>query len=83
MSDLSKWIDEKSSDIKSYDDYNRGVISWSGIYTIASFNDFGIGLTEFENFKVCTYFNVVLFKVQRRNCAPSETLTNSLVIVFN
>jgi len=50
---MSKWIDTKSSEIKSFDDFNRGVISWSGIYTITSFNDFGIGLTDFEKFKVC------------------------------
>lgn len=52
MSDISKWIDQKSNDIKSFDDYNRGVISWSGTYTIASFEEFGIGLEAFEQFKV-------------------------------
>uniref|UniRef100_A0A2H8TS50 DNA 5'-3' helicase n=1 Tax=Melanaphis sacchari TaxID=742174 RepID=A0A2H8TS50_9HEMI len=51
LSDLSKWIDQKSGDIKNYDDYNRGVLSWSGTYTIASFDDFGVGLTAFEMFK--------------------------------
>lgn len=53
MSDISKWIDQKADDIKSFDDYNRGVISWSGMYTIASFEEFGIGLKAFEQFKVC------------------------------
>lgn len=51
LSDMSKWIDEKSKEIKTYDDYNRGVISWTGTYTIASFDDFGIGWTAFEKFK--------------------------------
>ncbi|XP_060833332.1 Fanconi anemia group J protein homolog isoform X1 [Rhopalosiphum padi] len=51
LSDLSKWIDEKSNDIKTYDEYNRGVLSWSGTYTIASFDDFGVGLKAFEMFK--------------------------------
>ncbi|XP_050544911.1 Fanconi anemia group J protein-like isoform X3 [Daktulosphaira vitifoliae] len=52
LSDLSIWIDKKSAEVKSYDDYNRGVISWSGIYTVASFNEFGLGLDTFEKFKV-------------------------------
>lgn len=53
LSDMSKWIDKKSGEIKSFDDFNRGVISWTGIYTIASFNEFDIGWTAFEKFKVC------------------------------
>lgn len=52
---MSKWIDQKSNEIKIYDEYNRGVLSWSGTYTIASFDEFGVGLTAFEIFKVCTY----------------------------
>jgi len=52
---MSKWIDQKSNDIKIYDEYNRGVLSWSGTYTIASFDEFGVGLTAFEIFKVRTY----------------------------
>jgi len=51
---LSKWIDKKSDEIKSYDDFDRGVVSWSGMYTAASFEDFDIGFKEFEKFKVCT-----------------------------
>ncbi|XP_050434380.1 Fanconi anemia group J protein homolog isoform X2 [Adelges cooleyi] len=51
LSDLSVWTDKKSAGIKSYDDYNRGVISWSGVYTVASFNEYGLGLDKFESFK--------------------------------
>lgn len=50
---MSTWIDQKSNDIKSYDDYDRGVVSWSGGLTIASFTEHGIGLKAFEKFKVC------------------------------
>lgn len=50
---MSTWIDKKSNDIKLYDDYDRGVVSWSGTLTIASFTDYGIGLNAFEKFKVC------------------------------
>ncbi|XP_025422796.1 Fanconi anemia group J protein homolog isoform X2 [Sipha flava] len=51
LSDMSKWIDQKSTEIKSFDDYDRGVISWSGMSTTASFNEFGIGSEAFEKFK--------------------------------
>lgn len=53
LANLSKWIDQKANSIKTYDDYNRGVISWSGTYTIASFDENDIGLNEFVKFKVC------------------------------
>jgi len=58
LSEMSQWIDQKSGDIRSYDDYNRGVISWSGAYAIASFDNFGIGSTGFEKFKVRLFVTV-------------------------